>query len=206
MPGRTVLSTWEAGRYCRVSPFTIRHWVEEGKLPAYTTPGGHRRIRREDLDAFLKRYGMPIPEDFAPGARRVLLLEAEPASRRRALEIFRALSPDLELKAPDDPFAAGALLYAFAPHLVVFDLDDDALDWARACETLGRSPDLAHIRMAGTTRSSTVETVAAAQERGLLEVLQKPLEPAAVRALLKAVFPYLAMAPARPRRRARTSR
>jgi len=206
MPGRTVLSTWEAGRYCRVSPFTIRHWVEEGKLPAYTTPGGHRRIRREDLDAFLTRYGMPTPDDFSPGARRVLLLEAEPAARRASLELFKSFSTDLDLRAPDEPFAAGALLYAFAPHLVLFDLDDDSLDWAKACETLRRSPDLAHIKMAGSTRRSTVETVGAAQRCGLLDVLQKPLDPGAVRGLLKTVFPYLDLTAPRPRRRAKTSK
>lgn len=205
MPGRAVLSTWEAGRYCRVSPFTVRNWVERGILPAYTTPGGHRRIRREDLDAFLVRYRMPLPEDFAPGARRVLLLEAEPGPRRTYRDLLKSFSPDLDLRAPEDPFAAGTLLYAFSPHLVLFDLDDDSLDWAKACATLHRSPDLAHIKVAGATRRSTVETVEAAQRCGMVEVLQKPLDPAAVRALLKSVFPYLELAPTR-RRRAKTSR
>lgn len=206
MPGRAVLTTWEAGRYCQVSPFTIRRWVEEGKLPAYTTPGGHRRIRREDLDAFLARHGMPTPEDFSPGARRVLLLESDPTARRTARELLSSFSPELDVKAPDDPFAAGALLYSFAPHLVLFDLDDDSLDWARACESLRRSPDLAHIKTAGSTRRSTVETVAAAQQRGLLEVLQKPLDPGALRTLLKGVFPYLDLSPLAPRRRAKSSK
>src|SRR5215510_6477341 len=31
----------------------VRRWTDGGRLPAFYTPGGHRRFRRGDLDAFL---------------------------------------------------------------------------------------------------------------------------------------------------------
>ena len=31
----------------------MRKWSDGGRLPAFYTPGGHRRFRRDDLDAFL---------------------------------------------------------------------------------------------------------------------------------------------------------
>ncbi len=35
-----------------VTPKTIRRAVEQGRLPAVRTPGGHYRIRREDLERY----------------------------------------------------------------------------------------------------------------------------------------------------------
>ena len=55
-----VFSTHSAAKYCRVTPMTIIRWVEEGRIKAYKTPGGHRRIMRADLDDFCRTAGIPI--------------------------------------------------------------------------------------------------------------------------------------------------
>src|SRR3990167_6407281 len=56
-----------------VYPTTVINWIKEGILPAYTTPGGHRRIRKEDLLNLLNKNNMPIPEELTKGAKfRVL--------------------------------------------------------------------------------------------------------------------------------------
>ena len=39
----------EARSFLPVSNTTIRRWVDEGKLPAYKTEGGHRKFFKEDL-------------------------------------------------------------------------------------------------------------------------------------------------------------
>ena len=65
MQKAAVLSVNQAGLYCQVSPQTIVNWINAGKLKAYKTAGGHRRIVRSDLDEFLKRHNMPVFEDFS---------------------------------------------------------------------------------------------------------------------------------------------
>ena len=47
----------QAARYLGVAQSTIRKWSDLGRLPAFYTPGKHRRYRRSDLDAFLERSG-----------------------------------------------------------------------------------------------------------------------------------------------------
>lgn len=37
-----------------VSPSAVVAWAEEGKLPYFRTPGGHRRFHRADVTALLK--------------------------------------------------------------------------------------------------------------------------------------------------------
>jgi excisionase family DNA binding protein len=47
------LTLGQAAGYLGVAQSTIRKWSDGGRLPAFYTPGGHRRFRRGDLDAFL---------------------------------------------------------------------------------------------------------------------------------------------------------
>lgn len=44
----------EAAAFLGVSPLTLRKWSNEGKIPVYRTPGGHRRYRMSDLQACLE--------------------------------------------------------------------------------------------------------------------------------------------------------
>src|SRR5256886_4542937 len=66
-PGRAAAgeSDWltlgQAAKYLGVAQSTIRKWSDLGRVPAFYTPGGHRRYRRSDLDAFLERSGPGKP-------------------------------------------------------------------------------------------------------------------------------------------------
>jgi excisionase family DNA binding protein len=51
------LTLGQAARYLGVAQSTIRKWSDDGRVRAFYTPGGHRRYRRGDLDAFLERSG-----------------------------------------------------------------------------------------------------------------------------------------------------
>ena len=58
------LTLGQAAAYLGVAQSTIR-WSDQGRLPAFYTPGGHRRYRRRDLDA--SHRARPTPA--APRAR-----------------------------------------------------------------------------------------------------------------------------------------
>jgi excisionase family DNA binding protein len=64
LPGRRApasdpewLTLGQAAKYLGVAQSTIRKWSDNGRVPAFYTPGGHRRYRRSDLDNFLDRSG-----------------------------------------------------------------------------------------------------------------------------------------------------
>ncbi len=48
------LTTTDAAKFCSVTRFTIRNWVNSCGLKADKTAGGHRRILRSDLKGFMK--------------------------------------------------------------------------------------------------------------------------------------------------------
>jgi excisionase family DNA binding protein len=51
------LTLGEAAKYLGVAQSTMRKWSDLGRVPAFYTPGGHRRYRRSDLDKFLDSSG-----------------------------------------------------------------------------------------------------------------------------------------------------
>ncbi|MCR4407350.1 MAG: helix-turn-helix domain-containing protein [Anaerolineae bacterium] len=55
-----LLTTSDIARYCQVSLVTVFRWIRSGKLKAYTTPGGHYRIRQSDFRDFLIRVECPL--------------------------------------------------------------------------------------------------------------------------------------------------
>ena len=69
-----ILTVSQASKYCNVSSKTIINWIDAGHLKAYKTVGGHRRIKKEDLDQFLKDKGMPIPEEAKTDERKKILV------------------------------------------------------------------------------------------------------------------------------------
>ena len=81
------LTLGQAAKYLGVAQSTIRKWSDQQRIPAFYTPGGHRRYRRSDLDAFLERSG--------PGGKQregpiVLIVDDDPGLRgfvRASLEL-----------------------------------------------------------------------------------------------------------------------
>ena len=57
------LTVYKASQLCKVSSKSIINWIEAGHIKAYKTVGGHRRIKRADLEDFMKRQGIPVPQD-----------------------------------------------------------------------------------------------------------------------------------------------
>jgi len=60
------LTLGQAAKYLGVAQSTIRKWSDVGRVPAFYTPGGHRRYRRSDLDTFLERSGPGAKDKTGP--------------------------------------------------------------------------------------------------------------------------------------------
>ena len=108
------LTLGQAAKYLGVAQSTIRKWSDSGRLPAFYTPGGHRRFRRGDLDQFLgsSRGGaesrsrpLVLIVDDDEGLREYLrssleiegYLVREAASAEEGLAILEEEPPDLIL-------------------------------------------------------------------------------------------------------------
>jgi excisionase family DNA binding protein len=75
------LTLGQAARYLGVAQSTIRKWSDQGRLPAFYTPGGHRRYRLRDLDAFVAGSAGAAPASRTRPAPLVLIVDDDPRIR-----------------------------------------------------------------------------------------------------------------------------
>src|SRR5262245_27920606 len=117
------LTSHQVGELLKVNPSSVNNWVNEGKIPAFRTPGGHRRIRQSDLIAFLQRHKMPIPKNLAAqGRRRVLIVDDEVAVLNGFKRRLRPHEHLVEVAVASNGVDALVLVGAFKPHLIVLDV------------------------------------------------------------------------------------
>lgn len=117
---RRFYTTFEAAHVLGVSLPTVVNWIKGRRLKAHRTPGGHRRIAREDLAAFMLRYGMPLPEelgDASPGRRKVLVVAEPGPAREGTVRQLAAAGYAVDQASPG--FAAGAAAARFEPDVLV---------------------------------------------------------------------------------------
>src|ERR1700745_1554872 len=115
------LTLGQAARFLGVAQSTIRKWSDQGRVPAFYTPGGHRRFRRGDLDAFLARSG-PGRQQAGPA---VLVVDDDDRMRelvrteleREGYDVSEAASADEGLSAIEARKPELVLLDVMMPHV-----------------------------------------------------------------------------------------
>jgi len=164
-------TTHEAARLLGVSLPTVVNWVKARRLRAHRTPGGHRRIARADLAAFMLRHGVPLPAELAGAAeeRRKALVVADGGSMREGMARQLA-SAGYAVEQCSPGYAAGAAVARFVPDAVVL-----AASAADGGETLGA---LLADREAGEPAVVAVaqaDWCEALRARGCREAIARPL-------------------------------
>lgn len=152
-----VFSTHSAAKFCRVTPMTIIRWIDEGRIKAYKTPGGHRRIMRGDLEDFCRRAGIPMQWEErvdVGGSTRVLIIDDDPAVAAQILDaLIDENDPNaaaaFKVEHTDNAFDGGRLLASFRPQIVFLDLDLAGVDIKKVAESIRRDPATSSSRLVG---------------------------------------------------------
>jgi excisionase family DNA binding protein len=114
---------------------TVRLWASKGLLPSVTTPGGHRRFRAEDVDAFLaKRRKLDRPEGAAPS--RVLIIDDDPQFTRYLSKLLATHVPSVFVDVAVDGFSAGIKCEALRPDALTLDLHMPDMDGFEVCQMI----------------------------------------------------------------------
>jgi len=104
-----ILTTREAASLLGIAVSTAQQWIENGLLPAWKTPGGHRRVRLSAVHALLReRAGLaplaPVPaaNHSEPDVQRTAGVQLRPANEPARLAALAATG--LVGRAPEAVF------------------------------------------------------------------------------------------------------
>ncbi|MDA1015543.1 MAG: helix-turn-helix domain-containing protein [Planctomycetota bacterium] len=117
---RTIFTTGQVAKICKVAPRTVSKWFDSGRLRGYRIPGSQdRRIPREHLIRFLKEHGMPLGELESEAMGKILLVGADGLVRSNLEELMN--NDDFRIEIAASGFEAGIQAESLHPDCVVID-------------------------------------------------------------------------------------
>jgi excisionase family DNA binding protein len=149
---KTIYTTHEVSRLLHVNPRSVINWIEQSLLQSYRTPGGHRRIRHDDLMAFLRKHQIPTPASLVADKFSILIVDDDQ-------EIIDLLKAYLERQAPYEIATAADGITALIevgrvkPDLLILDIMIPGVDGVEVCRRIkaDSSNKTAIIAISGTT-------------------------------------------------------
>ncbi|MCU0722942.1 MAG: response regulator [Planctomycetes bacterium] len=171
------LTTGDIAAVCHVSQVTVFRWIKRGFLQAYSTPGGHYRIRNDDLVAFLKKQGMPVPEDLTQrnGLRSVLLVDDD-LQVLETLSLLLSRESGLTVEVARSGYEACIKAGAIRPDLIILDLFMPRFDGFAVMREIRANPETRSCKILVLSGYGTEENVGKAKAHGANDFLEKPVE------------------------------
>lgn len=121
MAFKTVFTTGEAAKICKVSQQTIIRCFDNGALKGFLVPGSRfRRIPRECLLTFMKENNIPT-DALESGKRKILVVD----DNLEMVELLvKVLESDgrFETRTANNGFLAGMLVREYRPDLIILDV------------------------------------------------------------------------------------
>jgi len=165
------LTLGQAAKFLGVAQSTMRKWSDQGRVPAFYTPGGHRRYRRRDLDAFLERSG--------PGGREggpiVLIVDDDPRLRE-----FVRVNLELEgytVREASSATEGLAALEETPPALILLDVMMPEVDGWEMLRRVQERHGVGSIPVIMFSGKVDERSLAEAANRGAQAFVGKPFDP-----------------------------
>jgi excisionase family DNA binding protein len=126
LTSKNFYTTGEVADMCNVSPTTIFRAIINNHIKAATTPGGHFRISRTELEAFLRKNNLPSLLAQIE-TKRILIIENN-AMERRSIERILGNIPGSLFKSTGFGYEAGFLTQSFLPNIIILDIFLEDID------------------------------------------------------------------------------
>lgn len=171
-----IYTTYQIGKFCQVNIRTVIRWIETGKLKAYSTPGGHRRVKWGDLITFLTQNRMPIPRELEEAKKKkILVVDNDPVFLKTAIETLNKI-PDSEVISTSSGFYAGILVAEWLPDLILMDFFIPELDGFEVVKRIRENPRLKKIPIIAVTSTTDPEELGRVKNSGIDALITKQIE------------------------------
>ncbi len=145
---RTIFTTGQVAKICKVAPRTVSKWFDSGRLRGYRIPGSQdRRIPREHLIRFLKEHGMPLGELEDEAMGKLLVVGADGQVRASLDEMLG--QDDYKIEIAASGFEAGIQAESLHPDCVVIDFAMGANEALMIAQNLKKNGEYADTVLVG---------------------------------------------------------
>lgn len=173
MTTKTVFTTGEAARICKVSQQTIIRCFDNGTLKGFRVPGSRfRRIPRDLLFQFMKENGIPT-DALESGKRKVLIVDDDQELVELLVDVFQR-DARFETRTANNGFDAGMLVKEFRPDLVVLDVMLPDINGKEVCQRVRSDDTLDAVKIICISGMVEQDKVADLRLAGANDFIQKP--------------------------------
>jgi excisionase family DNA binding protein len=193
-----VVGTKDAAAVLGVSVSTIQKMVSAGRLPAWTTSGGHRRIRVDDLRRAADQ--MRIPGDLVTpvaaqaaaarpaGPLEILVVEDNALAAKALTRVLEQYGDRVQVRVTSDAAEALLQLGESTPGLLITDLVMKPFDGFHLLRVLAGSERLARVPVMVVTGLNDKDIAASGSLPPGVPVFHKPLHPERLLGFVDAVL------------------
>lgn len=179
------LTTFQIAEILNVDISTVIDWIDAGKIIAFRTPGGHRRVKPSDLLNFLKTYKMPIPEKLnvtvgllsrntangnSSATKKILIVDDDKNILEFISRTLKKLYKNIKTELASDGFMAGKKIAEFKPNLLILDIKMPGMDGFAVLEHLKKE----NMKILAITGYPSKETKEKILKAGADDYLVKP--------------------------------
>jgi excisionase family DNA binding protein len=172
---KTVYTTGEAAKICKVSQQTIIRCFDSGQLKGFRVPGSRfRRIPRDVLFKFMKENGIPT-DALESGKRKALIVDDD----LELVELLRdVLENDgrFEVRVANNGFDAGMMVKEYHPDVIVLDVMLPDINGKEVCQRVRSDSALDDVKIICISGMVEQDKIADLKKSGANDFLQKPFE------------------------------
>jgi len=173
MTKKTVFTTGEAAKICKVSQQTIIRCFDNGSLKGFRVPGSRfRRIPRDQLFTFMKVNGIPT-DALESGKRKVLIVDDDEDLVELLADVFEK-DGRFDVRRANNGFDAGMQVKEFRPDLVVLDVMLPDINGKEVCTRVRSDPNLDSVRIICISGMVEQEKVDELMKSGANDFMHKP--------------------------------
>ena len=172
---KTVFTTGEAAKICKVSQQTIIRCFDNGQLKGFRVPGSKfRRIPREALYRFMRDNGIPT-DALESGKRKALLVDDD-------TELVELMSKVLvedgrfEVRVANNGFDAGMMVKDYRPDIIVLDVMLPDINGKEVCQRVRADPALEGVHILCISGLVEEEKIQELRLAGADDFMHKPMD------------------------------
>lgn len=120
---KELLTTKDASELIGVSLPSIINWADAGRFESFRTPGGHRRIRRQDFLSFACENGYLLEDSVRTvqsDEQKVIIVDNN-FEYMETLKDFLEIDGNMKVLMCQNIFEAGVLVGTHVPGALIFD-------------------------------------------------------------------------------------